>query len=236
VLKTVSNCARFTPVAAAALALAACGSGSRGGPIPYDVQNFGRPDPPSMTSLEQGYRIGPLDKLEISVFQVEDLSGEFEVDLLGNVSMPLIGDVKAIDLTAGQLEAALAQKLSEKYLQNPDVNVAIKSSTRSAVTVDGAVEQPGRYPVAGPTTLLEVIAQARGEADDANPRRVAIFRQIEGKRSAAAFDLTAIRRGQAEDPKVYPGDIVVVDGSTRRRDMQDLLRAIPILGIFNPIL
>ena len=54
---------------------------------------------------------------------------------------------------------------------------------------------------------------ARGTDENANPRRVAIFRTIEGQRMAAAFDLVSIRRGQMEDPRIYSGDIVVVDGS-----------------------
>jgi polysaccharide export outer membrane protein len=80
------------------------------------------------------------------------------------------------------------------------------------------------------------VARAGGTAPDANPRRVAIFRQIEGKRMAAAFDLTAIRRGNAEDPRVYSGDIVVVDGSTStvRTVQREILQALPLLGLFRP--
>jgi polysaccharide export outer membrane protein len=85
-------------------------------------------------------------------------------------------------------------------------------------------------------TLVQVIALARGTDDSANPRRVAIFRQIQGKRMAAAFDLTSIRRGQMEDPKVYSGDIVVVDGSNVRAIQREILTALPILGLFNPFL
>jgi polysaccharide biosynthesis/export protein len=126
--------------------------------------------------------------------------------------------------------------LGAKYLQSPDVSVSLKSSTRRNVTVDGSVRQPGVYAVNGPTTLVQAIAMARGTDDSANPRRVAIFRQVDGQRMAAAFDLISIRRGQMADPQVYSGDIIVVDGSNVRAIQREVLTALPILGLFNPFL
>ena len=219
----------------AALLLSGCAS-SRGGPIDYNVENFGRPDTPTVLTLEEDYKIGPLDTLKINVFQVEDLSGEFEVDLTGHVAIPLLGNVKAVDLTTAQLDEKLTRELGAKYLQSPDVSVGIKSSTRRNVTVDGSVRQPGMYPVNGPLTLIQAIAMARGTDDTANPRRVAIFRQVDGQRMAAAFDLVSIRRGQMEDPTVYSGDIIVVDGSKTKALQREIMSAVPILGLFNPIL
>lgn len=222
-------------IAAAALLLVAACAGTRGGPVPYNVENFGIPDAPSQLVLSENYRIAPLDKLDVKVFQVEDLSDEYSVDLTGNIAMPLIGNVKAVDLTTQELQKLLVARLSERYLQNPDVSVAVKSSTRNNITVDGSVRQPGMFPVTGPVTLIQAIAMARGTDDSANPRRVAIFRQIEGKRMAAAFDLTSIRRGENEDPRVYAGDIIVVDGSRVRAIQREILTALPVLSVFNPL-
>lgn len=217
----------------AAALLTAC-AGSRGGPIPYNVQSFGEPDSPVAATLGEDYRIAPMDTLKISVFQVPDLSGEFEVDLTGNIGMPLIGNVQAVDKTAQQLKAELTRRLGAKYLQNPDVNVGVKTSTRHSVTVDGAVRQPGSVPITGPMTLMQAIAQARGTDETANPRRVAIFRQIGGQRMAAAFDLVSIRRGEMEDPTVYRGDIIVVDGSSVRAIQREILTALPVFSVFRP--
>ena len=102
------------------------------------------------------------------------------------------------------------------------------------MTVDGSVNRAGSFPVNGPTTLMQAIAAAGGTGPDANPRRVAIFRQISGKRQAAAFDLTSIRRGEAEDPQVYAGDIVVIDGSSTKALQRQLLNSMPLLSIFKP--
>ena len=71
-------------------------------------------------------------------------------------------------------------------------------------------------------------------SENGNPRRVAIFRQIGGQRQAAAFDLTSIRRGEAPDPQVYAGDIIVVDGSATKEAQRQILNSLPILSIFRP--
>lgn len=222
---------RVTILLGAGASLASC-AGTRGGPVPYNVENFGAPDAPVVATIEEDYRIAPLDTLKINVFQVQDLSGDFEVDLTGNIAMPLIGDVKAVDKTTQQLRTELVRRLGAKYLQNPDVSVAVKSSTRRSVTLDGAVRRPGIFPVTGQLTLLQAVAMGGGTDENANPRRVAVFRQIGGERMAAAFDLTSIRRGEAEDPKIYSGDIIVVDGSTVKAVQRELLQAIPIIGFF----
>jgi polysaccharide biosynthesis/export protein len=221
-------------IASALVLLAACAD-KRGGPIPYDVSGFGVPDAPELVPLEAGYRIAPMDTLTVKVFKMPDLSGDYEVDLAGHISMPLIGEVAAYDLTTAQLDEALTRKLGEKYLENPDVSVGIKSSTRRSVTVDGAVTRSGSYPVHGPMTLMQAVAAAGGAREDANVRRVAVFRTIGGQRQAAAFDLQAIRRGEAKDPVVYAGDIVVVDGSAIKALQKQIFQSVPLLSIFRPI-
>ena len=113
--------------------------------------------------------------------------------------------------------------------------MAIKSSTAHVVTVDGGVKEGGAFPVAGPTSLIRAIAMAKGTTEDANARRVAVFRTIGGQRQAAAFDLTAIRRGEAPDPQIYPGDIIVVDGSSVKATQKQILQSIPLLAIFGPL-
>jgi polysaccharide export outer membrane protein len=206
---------------------------SRGGPIPYN-QSLAQPDEPKVAALEANYKISPMDKLTIKVFKSEDLSGDYDVDLTGKISMPLIGETEAANLTTSQLDDRLTEKLGEKYLEHPDVSVAIKQSTARVVTVDGAVKEAGSYPVGGPLTLIQAVALAKGTTEDANPRRVAVFRTISGHRQAAAFDLTDIRRGQAPDPQLYPGDIVVVDGSSIKALQKQIFQTVPLLSIFRP--
>jgi len=215
------------------LILAACAD-TRGGSIPYD-RPLAAPDEVTFQTLASDYKIAPMDKLSIKVFKMEDLTGEYDVDLAGNISLPLIGQLKAANLTTEQLDGQLTSKLGEKYLEHPDVSVAIKSSTAHVVTVDGAVREGGSFPVGGPTSLIKAIAMAKGTTEEANNRRVAVFRTIGGQRQAAAFDLTSIRRGEAPDPEIYPGDIIVVDGSSVKAVQKQILQSIPLLAIFGPI-
>jgi polysaccharide export outer membrane protein len=213
--------------------LAACAD-TRGGSIPYD-RPLSKPDEVTFQTLASDYKIAPMDKLSIKVFKIEDLTGDYDVDLAGNISLPLIGQLQAANLTTEQLDDQLTSKLGEKYLEHPDVSVAIKSSTAHVVTVDGAVKDGGSFPVGGPTSLVRAIAMAKGTTEDANARRVAVFRTIGGKRQAAAFDLTSIRRGEAPDPEIYPGDIIVVDGSGVKSVQKQILQSIPLLAIFGPL-
>jgi polysaccharide export outer membrane protein len=81
---------------------------------------------------------------------------------------------------------------------------------------------------------MQAVAAAGGTSPDANAHRVAVFRTINAKRQAAAFDLTSIRRGEAPDPQVYAGDIVVIDGSSVKAAQKQFLNSLPLLSIFRP--
>lgn len=234
VVSFIRRCSAAAALAASVTLLAGC-MDSRGGTIPYD-HVLAAPDEQRYETLSADYRIAPMDKLNVKVFRSPDLSGDYQVDLTGNIALPLIGSVAAANLTTSQLQGVLAEKLGTKYLEHPDVAVAITESTAHNVTVDGAVKNGGSYPVRSNMTLVQAIALASGTTDDANNRRVAVFRTIGGRRQAAAFDLTAIRRGQAPDPTIYPGDIVVVDGSRIKAIQKQVLSTIPVVSIFSPIL
>ena len=214
-----------------ALLLAAC-AGTRGGSIPYDVGNFGTPDAPKVSAVDDTYKLAPLDTVGITVFQVADLSRDYPIDQSGRLTMPLLGRVDAVGLSTTELGNAIAARLNAKYLRDPNVTVVLKESASRVVTVDGSVRQPGIYPATGPLSLVQVVALARGADELSNPHRVAIFRTIGGKRMAAAFDLVSIRRGKEQDPPIYPGDTVVVDGSGVRQAQRELMQSLPLASIF----
>lgn len=218
---------RRTMLAGLAMLVAGCASG-RGGQIPYDVADFGAPDAPKVAKVDDMYKLAPLDTVAVSVYQVPDLSRDYQIDQSGRITMPLVGRVDAVGVGTTELAATIAKRLDEKYLRNPNVVVSLKESASQVVTVDGSVRQPGIYPATAPLSLIQVVALARGTDELANPRRVAIFRTISGKRIAAAFDLTSIRRGEMKDPQVFPGDTVVVDGSGVKKAQRELLQSLPL--------
>lgn len=219
-------------LAAVATMLTGCGA-HRGGPVAYNPSNFNAPDPLPVSDTITTYHLGTGDVVTVTVFNVEALSGDREVDAAGNLNMPLIGAVPAVDKTTQELEAELTAKLGARYLQNPQITVSLKTPVAHMVTVDGSVGAPGLYPVVNKTTLLKTIAMAHGTAQGANPKKVVVFRQINGQRNAAAFDLTTIRDGIDPDPAIYANDIVVVDGKEISPAWTTLLQTIPLVALFS---
>lgn len=189
---------------------------------------------PDSTSVVQSgdVRIGAMDVLEISIFGAQELNNSYQVDFEGILKMPLIGSFDARGFTAAELATNLEDRFKEKYLQDPNVTVRITETKNSLITVDGSVSKPGMYPVEGQLSLLQAVALSGGPTEGANPKRVIVFRQIDGKRNAAGFDLTQIRAGKAEDPLVYGNDIIVVDGSEARKAYGEFIRSVPLLALF----
>jgi polysaccharide biosynthesis/export protein len=219
-----------------AAAAAASGCSSRGGDIPYNVQDFGRPDPRSWVDADYEARLGPLDLLRINVFRVPDLSGEYQVDHTGSVDLPLVGRVSVRDQTASDFAQTLEQTYGRRYLNDPEITVRLVSTPSNNITVEGGVNGPGVIELNGPTTLLGAIAKAGGiQPNNGNPRRVVVFRKRGGQTVAAAFDVVDIRRGKMADPMIYPGDTVVVDSSDLKALYRELLQVVPTLAIFSSL-
>ncbi len=216
------------------LLVAACATGPRAD-LPKNPTNFGPPDVPKASAISEGYRLGPLDTVVVTVFQVPDLSGDHQVDPTGAITLPLIGDVIAQGLTARELAERIRQKYDARYLRSPEVQVTVKEAVSERITVEGSVRNPGIFPITGGSSLLQAIAMARGVDENANPGRVVVFRTIDGKRQAAAFNLSAVRAGTQPDPKLYGNDVIVVDGSTVRKGLRDILQSLPLLALFGPL-
>ena len=226
--------ARTIALATVLALLAACASS--GGQQANAVSSLPAPDTTSASGAYKGatdYRIGAQDLLAISVFGVEELNKEVRVNSNGQISLPLIGGVMAGGLTIPELETALGKKYSAGYLQNPQVTVFVKEFTSQRVTLEGAVANPGIYPITGKTTLLQAIAIAGGVDDKvADLGGIVVMRQVEGKRMAAVYDLRQVRKGQIEDPQLYGDDIVVVEQSGSKTAFRRIIESMPILGIF----
>jgi polysaccharide export outer membrane protein len=186
----------------------------------------------SQASLED-YRIGPFDKLTINVFQVEDLTlDEVQVDASGQILLPLIGSVAAGGKSTRELSKEIAAKLAERYLQNPQVSVLVKEAASQKVAVEGAVVEAGVFQLKGRTSLLQAVAMAKGPNPNANLKHVSVFRDVDGQRMAAVFNLKDIRRGKAPDPQILGNDVVVVSSSPIKGGLREVVRSLPALGIF----
>lgn len=219
-----------------ALSLAACGTPRASG-LQAGV-SLPPPDPvkiePSVAAT--GYLIGPMDQLDVNVFQVPDLTRTVQVDAAGQIILPLIGAVPAAGKTVVQLQDQIAAALREKYLQSPQVTVYVSEYASQKVTVTGAVAAPGVYPLQGRTTLLQAIAMAKGADRVANERRIIIYRTINNQKMGALYDLAAIRAGTLDDPEVFARDVIVVEKSGVKSAFRDVAGAMPVLGLFRPLI
>jgi polysaccharide biosynthesis/export protein len=189
----------------------------------------------ALASAVADYRIGTHDLLELQVFGVDQLNRTVRVNSSGLITLPLIGAVEVGGKTSHEAEAVISAKLSEKYLQNPQVSLYIKEFTSQRVTVEGAVKKPGIYPLAGQTSLLRAIALAGGQDQLSDMSEVMIFRinADNGTRKGTQFDVEKIRRGQLEDPLLVNDDVVVVNRSPTRVTLRDSVFR-DVLDFFNP--
>lgn len=218
-----------------AIALSACG---RREPLVSTprltvVESSGTLPPPTREDLTVADRpalIGPLDTIQVDVFNVPDLGRELQVDASGRISMPLAGTIDARGKTSRELAQMIEAALHRRYIRNPEVTVNIKSSVSQVVTIDGQVVEPGLYPVTNQMTLMRAIASAKGLSEFARLEDVVVLRTVGSRKMAALYNVEAIRRGAYDDPSIYANDVIVVGDSPQRRLFRDVVSLAPILA------
>jgi polysaccharide export outer membrane protein len=188
-----------------------------------------------MTRDQADYRIGPLDKLNITVFGVPDLTTAGQVDGSGNLTMPLIGQIKAIGETPNSLASKIAAALDQRYVRSPQVAVTVTEAVSALVTVEGSVVKPGQYPVVGRSTLIRMVAAAGGPSEFARLGEALVFRTVKGETMVARFDIKDIRGARAMDPEIYGNDVIVIGDNPGRQLFKDVISIAPVLGIFYQI-
>ncbi|WP_436641049.1 polysaccharide biosynthesis/export family protein [Microbaculum sp. FT89] len=152
-----------------------------------------------VAALNAPYRLDAGDQLRIVVFDQPTLSNTYSVDDAGNISMPLIGDVKARGLTPQDLQASLGSKLSAGFLRNPSVSVQV--DTYRPFFILGEVGNPGQYPYVAGLTARNAIAIGGGFTARATQTMVEISRNYNGTLVQARVPL---------DHPIRPGDTVQV--------------------------
>jgi protein involved in polysaccharide export with SLBB domain len=148
---------------------------------------------PSEIKVEAG------DKLHITVFGEEKLTGDYQIDTGGYVALPLAGTIKAAGLTTPQLEKTLEARFRGTYLRDPKVTVEVM--TFRPFYVLGEVQKPGEYPYRAGLNVLSAIAIAGGATYRANTSEVLIQR-------AGTTNLQKLP--QSPTITVMPGDLVRV--------------------------
>jgi polysaccharide export outer membrane protein len=113
------------------------------------------------------YRVGPGDEITVTVFGVDELSGDYRIDGLGRISLPLIGTVPISGYSLSEVENVLETRYGEQYLRNPQISVSVIEFRSQQFTVMGAVAQPRVYNTERKITLIEALSMAGGLGNNA---------------------------------------------------------------------
>ena len=97
------------------------------------------------------------------------------------------------------------------------------------------MKKPGVFPIRGQGSLMQFIAMAEG-LDQAAGTEVVIFRQTDGKRVAGRFDIGQIKLGEAADPPLQSGDVIVVQSSMMKETFNNFVKILPLMGVFAAVL
>lgn len=175
------------------------------------------------------YVIGPQEKLEITVVGAEELGGEFLTDGIGDIQYPYLGNVPTGGKSPSEASQLIADGLRGRVVLDPQVRVLPAELPPLAISIGGEVKRPGAYPAIGKPTLLTVINQAEGLDQYAKLDDVLVMRTVDAQRYIGVYNVGAIQRGNYEDPRLYPGDVVMVGDSPGRRRIDGVLPFIPLV-------
>lgn len=186
-----TNAIRIFVAAVAAMRLSACATTA-----PVETAAV---EPVNFDEQLNDYKLGPADKIRLIVYSEPDLSGEFSINPRGQISLPLLGDIEAADLTIEELRLKIATGLSDGYLN--DARVAAEIVEYRPYYILGEVGAPGEYPYSSGITVIKAVAAAKGFTYRAS--KSAVFIKRADSDEEVKYKLT-------QQLVVFPGDVVRV--------------------------
>lgn len=167
------------------------------------------PEPASVPASD--YTIGPDDVLTIVFWRHKDLSGDVMVRPDGKITLPLINDVQAANLTTDQLRLELIEQAGE-FVEDPTATVVVKQVNSRKVFITGNVQKAGPYPLTSPMTVVQLIALAGGLTEFADGKNISIVRTEGGRPVAYQFSYHSVarRKNLKQNIELKPGDTVIV--------------------------
>lgn len=210
---------------------------------PSGLAHAAAPQPLLSNGEEQYVEVGartivPRDLLQLTVFEAPELSGEFRVAETGDISLPLLGVMRAGGSTPRELEDALVARLSGTYMHDPHVSIQVKEEAAQPIYVLGEVNQAGAY---GSTdneaiTILRAVSLARGLKPSAAAGRAVVIRTGPGgERLQLPVDLAEVLRGQSPDVILQANDVVYVPTNAGRAVTLGLLNALVRVVTFRTV-
>ena len=183
--------------------------------VPAPAPLLAAPSPSAVAPLPSPdagvYKIGPEDVLAISVWRNDALTRDVAVRPDGRISLPLLNDVQAANLTPMQLRDVVAKGLAT-YISDPEVSIIVKEIHSDKVSVVGSVKNPNRYELKSQATVLEALAMAGGLTDFAKRDRIVVYRRDGVTWKTLEFNYTKVVNDWdvKQNFVLMPGDIVVV--------------------------
>ena len=210
-----ANCRSRNIASLLVVVLAAPAFGQAPKPAPPQTSAPASPTPgvvaaPAVT-LPPDYVIGPDDLLGIVYWKDKDMTTDAHVRPDGRIALPLLNEVQAAGLTPEQLREKLTEE-SRKYMEDPNITVVVRAINSRKVFITGEVNKPGPYPLAGPTSVMQLIAMAGGLREYANSKGIVIMRTENGKPISLKFNYKDVIAGKnlKQNVELKPGDTVVV--------------------------
>ena len=157
------------------------------------------------------YVIGPEDVLYIHVWREDALSRTVPVRVDGNISLPLVHELKAAGLTPLKLKENLTERFKE-FIENPNVSVTVMEANSFKVYVSGEVRSPGVHRLRSETSLLQFIIMVGGFTEWANQKKILVIRKENGKEKRITVNYKKILKGDNPGSNIAlkPGDTVIV--------------------------
>lgn len=178
------------------------------------------PKPASGTSTSAAYVLTNTDRININIYQEEDLSKSSRIDSQGRINLALVGTVPVSGLTVADAQIAIERAYQEgRILRNPRVTITVEEYSSREVSIQGQVRSPGRYPlpVEAGMSIVELITRAGGFTDTAKGTAVRVTRILpDGTKQNFDIDVESLIKGRksasVQDNALIlePGDIVFV--------------------------
>lgn len=158
-----------------------------------------------------GYIVGDSDVIRVNVWKEPEVSQTVVVRTDGNISLPLINEVKVSGMSPLQIQDLVAEKL-KGFLNNPQVTVTVIEIRSKRAFITGEVSRPGTYSLNAQTTVLQLIAQAGGFTPFAKTDSIVVLRTEDGRQSRLKFKYKEVVQGKKTEQNIalHPGDTVVV--------------------------
>lgn len=149
--------------------------------------------------ITEAYKLGYGDVVSIRVYDEADLTVETQINDLGSITYPFLGELQILGLTVSEVQEKITVGLMDGYLVEPKVSVEVAQYRR--FFVNGEVRQPGGFPFLPGMTIRKAISLAGGFTARAAQNKIYIISDGDKSRTSRRVDLNTT---------VQPGDVVTV--------------------------